>query len=654
MLYDYTSVTPASVAAEAEAGIDAAEDLLAAIVAVTDRTWETTMAPLDAIGDTLVRAGGRSDFLGRVHPDEEVRVAGARAEELLTKWSVDLSFREDLYRAVRAYAETPEAAALEGERRRLLDFWLRDFRRAGHELSAEDRAEVQRLRGRLVELKVAFQRNLDEYRDALELTREELAGLPDAFVAGLEAGAEPGTHRVSLDYPEYVPFMQNAVQRDLRRSLAFKRNTRAVEANRPLITEAIDIRRRLAALLGYPTWAHFSMEVKMARDPGAVEQFYKDLLPGLQRLAQDEYAAMTAILAEDHPGDPLQPWDTAFLDNQQRKRDFGVDQLAVAEYFPLDDVVDGMFRLTGEVFGLEYRRVPDARAWHPDVVLYEIREAGGDKPIAWFYADLFPREGKYTHAAAFDLVKGRAGGQGYQRPVAAIVANFTKPTADQPSLLKHDEVSTLFHEFGHVLHMCLTRAESARFSGAETEWDFVEAPSQIMEHWTWQADVLARFARHHATGEPIPADLVDRLVAARNLNEAGFTLRQMYYGKLDLALHSAREVGDLAALDRETFAVTGLPFHEGTFMLAGFDHVMGGYDAGYYGYLWSKVFGDDMFSVFEAEGVTSPVVGRRYREAVLEPGGSRDGNDLLRSFLRREPSNESFLRHLGLTTSTPA
>jgi Zn-dependent oligopeptidase len=233
-------------------------------------------------------------------------------------------------------------------------------------------------------------------------------------------------------------------------------------------------------------------------------------------------------------------------------------------------------------------------------------------------------------------------------PFSAIVANFTRPAADRPSLLRHDEVLTLFHEFGHILHMSLSRAELVSFSGAETEWDFVEAPSQIMEHWCWDAGVLGRFARHHATGEPIPAGLVERLVSSRDLNVGVKTARQCSFGLLDLALHGEEPVVDLDAVNRRASAITGLPFHEGTFFPTGFGHLMGGYDAGYYGYLWAKVYGDDMFSRFEAEGVTSPNVGMAYRREILEPNGSRDAIELLRAFLGREPSSEAFLRELGI------
>jgi thimet oligopeptidase len=312
-------------------------------------------------------------------------------------------------------------------------------------------------------------------------------------------------------------------------------------------------------------------------------------------------------------------------------------------------VLDGLFAITGDVFGLEYQPA-ELDTWHPDVRSYAVRDRASGELLAHFHMDLFPREGKYSHAAAFTLVPGRRLPEGsYQKPMSAIVANFTKPAADRPSLLQHSEVETLFHEFGHILHQVLTRAELVRFAGSSTETDFVEAPSQIMEHWTWRPEVLATFARHYETGEPIPESLVKAMVEARNLNVALTTLRQVQFGVFDMGIHGEGAAdADLDEIHRRATEVSLLPLHEGTFFPASFGHMLGGYDAGYYGYLWSEVYGDDMFSRFEAEGVTSPEVGADYRRAILEAGGTRDGMDLLVDFLGREPSNEAFLRKLGI------
>jgi thimet oligopeptidase len=593
--------------------------------------------------------------MGQVHVDPAVRDAGNEAEERINKWRVAVVFRSDLYEAVRAFADTADAKALEGERARLLEHWLRDFRRAGHELSPAEREELERLRNRLVEVEIAFQRNLNEYRDGIEVTREQLAGLPDAYIERLSPGEREGTYRVSLDYPEVNPFLEQAQDRELRRQLFMKNWTKAVEANRPLLEEALDLRRRVAAAFGDPTWAHYSMELKMARTPERVAAFYEELIPPLAGQVRSEMDRLgEGLHADGHPG-PIAAWDWRYYDDALRRNEYGVDQNRISEYFPLERVLDGMFEISGGVLGFEVVPVGDAGAWHESVRLYEIRDTASQTVIAHIYTDLHPREGKFGHAAAFALEVGhRAGDGSWVTPVSAILANFTPPSGDTPALLKHNEVKTLFHEFGHILHMSLTRAEFARFSGAETEWDFVEAPSQIMEHWTWDASVLQRFARHYQTDEVIPTELVEQLVRARWVNEGVRIGIQAFYGAIDLALHAEPDAPDIDAALRRTYAVTGMPYPEGTFMLAGFGHLLGGYDAGYYGYLWAEVIGDDMFGRFAREGVLSPTVGAEYRREILEPNGSRDGDALVRSFLGREPSNAEFLRLRGMGGSSEA
>ena len=369
------------------------------------------------------------------------------------------------------------------------------------------------------------------------------------------------------------------------------------------------------------------MDEKMAKEPGRVSAFY-DRTPPLTDKGRLELDVMAKLLEQDTGESIVQPWDWRYYDTQIRRRDYGVDPHEVAAYFPLEQVLDGMLEITGEVSG-STTGCSTTNRWHPDVTAWAIVDRASGDYIATVFMDLFPREGTYSHAAAFPRSGGRLEADGgYRHPVSAIVANLTKPTPERPSLLQHDEVVTLFHEFGHILHQTLTRAELVRFSGSSTEKDFVEAPSQIMEHWCWKPEVLQRFARHHETGEPIPADLVGRLVAARNLDVGLLTLRQIYFGLLDLGLHGRWDQLDLDAINRAAKAVTLIPFHEGTFFPASFGHMMAGYDAGYYGYLWSEVYGDDMFSRFDEEGVTSSQVGMAYRRAVLERAVSHDGTDL--------------------------
>ena len=648
--FGFSQVTADKVSEGMDEALEGAQKVLEALVAPKEtRTFENTMLPLDQIADLLSKANATYAFMGYVHPEKEIRSQAKAAEEKLETFGVEMVFRDDLNAAIKEYAATDEAESLEGEKARLVEFTLRDLRHAGHELSPEARARVKERTQRLVELGVRFQENIDEWEDHILVDPEELDGLPPSFAESLETDEETGKLKVTLAYPHLIPFIENATRRDLREELSFKFNTQAVEANRKILEEARDLRHQIAEEFGVPSWSHHRLEDRMAKDPERVAAFYEDLMPPLTKQGEIELVALGELLQADTGDSQIQTWDWRFYDTQQRRTDYGVDPFEVANYFPLDSVLGGMFDLVQETFGLEFRETQDPDVWHPDVRLFAIHDAGSGDELAHFYLDLFPREGKYGHAAEFPLVMSRRLEDGsYQNPVCAMVANFTKPTASAPSLLQHGEVETLFHEFGHVLHQNLGRTELARFAGTSVERDFVEAPSQIMQHWVWRADVLSRFARHHQTGDPIPDHLVEQLVAARQLNVSIHQLRQLQYGWWDQTIHGTDAEIDLDIVLREGATLGLIPFHEGTFALASFGHLMGGYDAAYYGYMWSEVFGDDMFSRFEEEGVTNPEVGMAYRREVLEKGGSVDADEMLSAFLGREPDNTAFLRKLGI------
>ena len=649
-MFDYSTLTADDIPRMAEELMAASDALFDRVVAVEgERTWVNTMAPLGEASSLSARMYGQGLFMADAHPDEEVRNASREAQETLAAWGISVQFRKDLYEGIKAYAATEEAAALEGEPARLMEFELRDLRRAGHELAEGAQAELKQMKERAAVLSIQASANLADYKDWLIVEADGLEGLPDAYKEMLEAGDEEDTFKIYMDYPHVIPFFTNSIRRDLRRDLRTKFNNRVVNENRPLLEEMIGLRLKMAKLFDLPTWAHYRLEEKMAKTPEAVFEFYNDLLEKLPAMAQADYAAMEKLLIEDGEVGPLEGWDTTFYDDKQRKALFGVDQEMVAEYFSLDVAMQGMFDLTGSVFGIEFEEVENPPTWHEDARLYKVTDTASKELIGHFYADLFPRDGKFTHAAAFPLLAAHMGPDGeWVHPVTAFLCNFTKPTESAPSLLKHDELTTLFHEFGHVLHMTLSQATFPRFSGASTEWDFVEAPSQIMENWCWEKEVLAGFARHYETGAPLPEETIDGLVAAKKHNNGSFNIRQLSLGWLDMGYHAAETIPDLDAVLAEAMAKSGLPVHNDTFMPASFGHLMGGYDAGYYGYLWSNVFGSDMWSVFKEEGITSEVVGARYRKEILEPNGTKDAIDLLRSFLGREPNNDAFVEMLGM------
>jgi thimet oligopeptidase len=662
-LFDYTAVTPDAIRDGVDAVIAGADRLLDAIVAVAsgERSFTNTVVPLDDLEQLVDDANGRYAFLAYVSAEKELRDVAHEYEEKLSTYMTGVGFREDVYAALTEFAASEAAAGLPADEARLLEFALRNFKRNGMELGEQERTRLRELNERLVTLGIGFSRNIDEYQDAIYPTREQLSGLPDAFISGLTAEERDGQtrYRVSLDYPEFYPFMESADDAVMRRELFLKNHNKAADSNVQILTEAIALRDEVASILGYDSWATYVVEVKMAKTADAAFDFLVDLEARVKAKAADDMAGLAASKASDPygEGESVEIWDWRYYMQRVLREEHEIDQFKVAEYFPLDATLDGLFDVYQRLVNVRFVPVEDANAWHPDVRVYAIfdgLEAGGgradgsDEAIAYFYMDLHPRPDKFGHAAAFSLQSGRQLEDGYRTPASAIVANFTKPTDEQPSLLRHSEVVTLFHEFGHILHQVMTRARFMRFSGTSVERDFVEAPSQMLEHWCWNGDVLTSFTHHYETGEPIPSDLVQRMVAAKNVGSGIAALRQIYFGRIDLAFHGPGRDKDTDAIARELHSISGFGFPEETHFQAGFGHLFG-YDAGYYGYMWSKVFGDDMFTRFEAAGIDDPAVGSDYRTLILERGGTVDGDVLVRDFLGREPNTEAFLRDLGLT-----
>ncbi|MFZ0493323.1 MAG: M3 family metallopeptidase, partial [Acidimicrobiia bacterium] len=432
-MFDYTTVTPESIATLAADTIARCDDLIAKVVGVDgNRTYENTLALIEEVTAVLAIAYGQGPFLSNVDPDEATRTAARKSEEALSKWQVGIIFRSDLFEAIREYAGTEDAASLTGEKKRFLNFTLRDFRRAGHELSEDKKQRLEQLQNRMVELGIEFSKNIADVDDVLEVTRDDLAGLPESYISRLQK--EGDVYKVTMAYPDVIPFMDNAERRDLRERLSFRFNSRATGTNRSVLEEAIEIREEMAGLFDLPSWADYQMEVKMAKNPKIVNDFYSVLVDPLTELGKNELAVLAEMLEADSGDAEFRAWDRRYYDTMLRKTEYGVDQLEIAKYLPLDAAIDGLLDLTAEVFGLEYRKRSDVPVWHPDVVAYDIVDADSGEALAVFMADLFPRPDKYTHAAAFDLVPGRRLRDGsYQNPVSAIVANFTKPTADSPS-----------------------------------------------------------------------------------------------------------------------------------------------------------------------------------------------------------------------------
>jgi thimet oligopeptidase len=606
----------------------------------------------EALENTLYELSDQTaadSFLKYVSISSTVRQAGHECETLLEQFSVETFTREDLYQSIKDYAANKKEP-LDGEPKKLLEKELLDFKRSGLELTPEKRAEVKRIRLRLAEIEAQFAKNINDVKDTLSLTRAEMDGVPETLINRLPKDGE--LYKISLDYPDYFPFMNNAKNPDARRRLEGLFNNRAEKENLPILAEVLDLRRKAAELLGYQSHAHYVIEERMAKKPANVREFLEGLQKKLKPLAKEELKVLLALKAAEEKNSDgiLHAWDWRFYDNLLKKTKYEVDEEKIKEYFPLEVVRDGMLKVYQHLLDVRFREVTDAVVWAPDVKLFEVTDARSNEVLGYFYMDLYPREGKYKHAAAFSLIKGRRLPDGsYQKPVSAMVANFDKPTKDRPSLMPHKEVETFFHEFGHIMHQTLTKARYGRFSGSSVARDFVEAPSQMLENWVWDPQVLPMLSGHFKDhSKKLPPEMLVKMIAAKNVNAGLVYLRQDFFASVDLRYHTAPKIKDTTAEYAEMMKdISQIPMSPGTHPEASFGHLMG-YDAGYYGYLWSEVFAQDMFSRFEREGVLSPLVGRLYREIVLEKGSSIDEMQILRGFLGRAPNDDAFLRSIGL------
>jgi thimet oligopeptidase len=433
-----------------------------------------------------------------------------------------------------------------------------------------------------------------------------------------------------------------------RRELLEKNLRKGGQENIARVERAIAARREIAGILGYPSWAAYVTETRMAKTPEAVTSFLDDLRQRAAVKAAADLAELADANEQAGGSREITPWELSYAISRLKQARYAMDEMETAQYLPLDACLDGLFAVTGTLLGIRFEEVPDVSVWHPEVRVFDVGEAAGGKPFGRFYLDLFPRPDKFKGAMQDVLRLGRRLPDGsYQQPIAVMYANVTRPTADAPSLLQHDELITIFHEFGHVLHEVLARAERMRYSGAEAEWDFVEAPSQMLEHWCWEPAVVNSFARHYQTGEPMPDELLAGLIAAKKVASGVLTLSHLARTTLDFTYHSAEYTGDSTATLAEVWTQHGIMHIEGTHLQSGFSHLFG-YDAAYYGYLWSQVMGDDMYTRFEAAGPLDPVTGAAYRRAVLARGGTVDGGVMVRDFLGREPNSAAFLREIGL------
>lgn len=635
--------------AEAEARVKLEKDL-AALIAIpqAERTFENTIMGYERAFDNYGNALGMSGFLSYVSTDKKFRDAANDLQMQISQYMVDVATRRDVYKAIREYTDTNPR--LDPVQAKLVKEMLIGFKNSGMDLNDADLEKFKALNKEKAEYIIKFDKNIQEYKDPLAVTQEQLQGLGEDYIQKLSK-TDDGKYLVTLDYPDYVPFMQNADDEQARKELEFKFNRRGGQENVELLEKTLTLRREIARLLGYKNHAELRLEDRMAKNPKTVMAFLKDLQKKLKPLGKKEDKEMIAYKNSKTGKNSrtLYSWESGYWSNKFRKENLELDSEKIKEYFPSQVVIDGMLDLFGGVFGITFEPV-DIPVWHPDVKAFKIKDKASGELVAYFYMDLYPREGKYKHAACFGLVEGEEKQDGtYQIPFVAIVANLNKPSGDTPSLLKHSEVETLFHEFGHVLHNALTKAKYSAFSGTSVSWDFVEAPSQMLERWAWDPQVLKKISKHYKTGEALPDDLIKRMIAAKNFGAGGMYLRQDFFAQYDMTLHTADTTPDTTKLYFElTKKIRGLPLTKGTIPQASFGHIMGGYDAGYYGYLWSEVIAEDFFGEFKKNGIFNPETGLKFRREILEKGGTLDEEKMVENFLGRPADNKPFLKSIGL------
>jgi len=649
--------SPEGLKAQVRAAKAACERDLATVAALKpeQRTFANTVEALEEAVARFVESTSRLTIWKELHTDKAVRDAAGEAEELSSQFLVQVASRRDLYAAIKAWQEGPgKSAKLDAQQARLLELTLRDFRRSGLALDDARLARLVELRTKLASLQVEFSKNLNEDITTLAFSRDQLAGMTEGWLGRLKRDAE-GRYLVTTKYPDYFPLMEGCKVAESRRRMYLAFNTRQAEGNTRLLAEAVRLRDEAARLLGYTTHADYVAEDRMSGKAATVRGFLEPLVERMRPRRDADYARMAALKAAEtgEAGATLQPWDFAYYLAEWKRADYTLDDEEIRQFFPAERVVPAMFGVYEELMGVKIRPVDGAQVWHPDVKLYVMEDADDGKPMGWFYADLFPREGKFGHAAVAGLSASRELAGRYNAPLAVLMANFTPPSGDKPGLLTHGEVRTLFHEFGHICHQLLTRARYASQAGTNVAGDFVEAPSQMLENWVFEPAVLDRISGHwQEPSRKLPKETIERLRAARTFDAGYKYTRQLFLASFDHALHTGGGEVDPGAVELATYrAIMGVVPPAEQRMGASFGHLMGGYDAGYYGYLWSEVFAADMFSRFASEGVMNGRLGRRYRETILAKGRSVDPSELLKEFLGREPSQESFLKRLGLRDS---
>ncbi len=606
-----------------------ARDLLERLVAVAGRrTVSNTLVPYDDLMRELDRAASATGLIQKVHPDSTLRLAADRSDRRVSALATEISLDRRVFDAIRAMDLTGADPAT----RHYVGRILRDFRLAGVDRDDATRARIKALREELVVIGQEFDRNIrDDVRTIEVGSVAELEGLPPDYVAA-RAPEPDGRIRLTTEYPDVFPVLTYARSDELRRRVRTAFDNRAYPANIAVLDRMIARRHELARLLGFGSWADYAVADKMAGSAADASAFIDRVVAASEEAADREYRTLLRRKRQFDPGAAeIGRWETAYLRELVRRSDYDFDSQQVRPYFPYERVKQGVLDLSARLFGVTFRRMPDPPVWHPSVEGWEMLE--NDELVGRFYLDMHPRAGKFGHAAHFRIRTGTSDGA---LPESALVCNFPGGTPGEPGLMDHGDVETFLHEFGHLMHSLLARQRWNGVSGVRTEWDFVEAPSQMLEEWSWDPTVLAGFARHNETGEPIPAELVRRLQRATRFGRALDVRTQMAYARISLSLYDRppAEVDTDSIVDAVTRAYTPVPPVPGTHMQASFGH-LNGYSAFYYTYMWSLVIAKDLFSRFDRSDLFAAGPARRYRRLILEPGGSAPAARLVEDFLER-------------------
>ena len=631
-------------------------------------TWDSLIAPLEEVNDRLSRIWSPVSHLNSVLNSEALREAHDACLPLLSEFQTYVGQHEGLYQAYLALSESDDFPLLSAAQRKEIQNTLRDFRLSGIGLPAEAQQRYGEIQARLSELASRFSNNvLDATQGWSKLVTDEaeLAGLPASAQAAARQLAELKGKEgwlFTLDIPSYLPVMMYADNRALRAELYEAFTTRASDQgpnagkwdNSAIMTELLALRRELAQLLGFANYAELSLATKMADKPEQVVNFLTDLARRSLSQGKAELEEIRAFASEQHGQSELAAWDIPYYAEKLKQHKFSISDEQLRPYFPASKVVKGLFEVVKRVFGMKVRERLGIDTWHPDVRFYDIFDAE-DELRGSFYLDLYAREHKQG-GAWMDVCLGRRYRQdgSLQKPVAYLTCNFNGPVDGKPALFTHNEVVTLFHEFGHGIHHMLTRIDVAGVAGINgVAWDAVELPSQFLENWCWESEALAFISGHHETGEPLPADLLEKMLTARNFQAAMQMLRQLEFALFDFRLHQEFDPANAdqipALLDevrREVAVMTPPAFNR---FQHSFSHIFaGGYAAGYYSYKWAEVLSADAFSRFEEEGIFNPVTGHSFLKNILEKGGSKEPMELFRAFRGREPQVDALLRHSGI------